>query len=318
MTQEEQGVRRVWIRQREILALVYMYPTRWLSHLFPVRFLCWLSERMGPVFAGWLGGMAGNIEKNMVSCFEGHSPPRAPEQMARTCVARDLRRKVDDLVMRRLDMDELHDRTTVHGLKYLDDALADGNGVIVVSGHFLSNRLAKFYLRWLGYSLMSTRRHGLDGTLWSFTGIHCVAPASNRFLATIIEDEVQLPDAGLGAKLLRRLRENGLVNFHVDVRVETESYPFSFFNWVHDFPAGFLRLAELTGAPVVAMLCTGNSSKLHIRFEKPARFKGRSSPDVFLARLEGYAKLVETWISTYPEEWDHWRYFKRHEDGAGK
>lgn len=310
MNRDANGKRDL-VRTRDLLALTYLYPVRGLARLIPPGALFRLAERRGPSLAGRLGSVTTQIERQMRSAFGPIEPPRGFEEMARRHVALDVRRKADDLAMHRLDTASLDRNTRIEGREHLESALADGNGVIVVSAHFLATRVAKHYLARIGYPMMSTRKHQLESPLWSRAGLRFVAPASNRFLAGLIGDEVQLPDPGLGAKMLRRLRENGLVNFHADAWSARESFVFPMLSWRHEYPAGYLRLAEKTGSPVVPMRCTGNSSDLRIRFYPPRRYGGRANEDTLRESVREYAGLVESWVREYPEEWDHWRGFTR-------
>jgi len=288
------------------MALMYLYPLRGLSRLIPVRLMCWLADRLAPLYALLRGDLTDPISQRMVICFAGHNLPAPPRVLARSFVAKDLRKSIDDLVMHRLSTERLSACATVKGMEHLDEALAKGKGVIVISGHFQANRLAKRYLRRIGYSLMSIRTRVPTSNLMGKFGNRFVAPAYGRFLDAVIEDEIHVQDAGLGAGLLRRLRENGMVNIHIDTAITKERIELHYLNDDRWFPTGFLKLAELTGAPILPMNCRGNSSAFEIHFEKPICYIGKSSPEVFRERLKSLATILESWILTHPEEWEVW------------
>jgi hypothetical protein len=54
------------------------------------------------------------------------------------------------------------------------------------------------------------------------------------------------------------------------------------------------------------MSCLGNASAFEIHFGEPIWYIGKSSPEVFMERLESLAALLESRILTHPEEWEIW------------
>ena len=109
-----------WITVQDIMAWIYLYPVRGLSHLFPVSVLLWLTQGLAPVYARLRRDVTGLVSRNMTNALEGRGMPATPEIMARSFVARDLRKAIDDLVIPRLDNESLKARTTIHGIEFLD------------------------------------------------------------------------------------------------------------------------------------------------------------------------------------------------------
>jgi len=305
-------IKRPWITSQDIVAWVYLYPVRWVSRLIPVNALLWLADRLAIPYARLRKGRTTTVTQRMASNFKGRTPPATPEIMAREFICQDVRKGVDDLVMSRLDPDELGKRATITGMEHLDNALADGKGVIVISAHFHANRLAKYYLRRIGYSLMSIRNRMPGNTATGRFGRRFLVPAYGRFLNDIVEDETHTQDKGLGAKLLQRLRENGIINVHIDAAISSEWFWIPFLNEERPFAGGFLRIAALTGAPLVPMHCLGNTSGFEIIFDAPIRYTGKPAPEEFTAQLMSMVGLLESWILAHPTEWELWtRVMKR-------
>lgn len=288
------------------MAWIYVYPVRYLSYLIPVNILIWLTRGLAPLYARLRGDLVAPIKQHMTISFEGHVMPASAAVMARSFLANDLHKALDDLIMHRLKTETLKKYATVRGIEFLDEALGKGKGVIVISAHFHANRLAKYYLRRTGYSLTSIRTRVPKSTRMGRFGNRFVAPAYGRILNTIVEDEIHIQDAGLGAKLLRRLRENGIVNIHIDAGFSREKFRLTYLNQPRQFAGGFLRLAELTGAPLVPMYCLGNSRGFEVVFDKPIQYTKRSSPETFMNRLLKMAGLLESWVLAHPTEWVMW------------
>ena len=291
---------------QDLAGWLYLYPLRWLSVLLPVGASRWLLRNLCTGYARLRPGVTRTVREAMDEAFAGRDVSGAPAAFAREFVARELRKAADDLLIRQLDLDQLQRAATVTGLEHLDAARADGRGVIVISGHFHANRLAKYFLRRQGYPMMSVRgRRSVSPFLGRF-GRRYVAPAYHRFLAGGIEDELYARTPGLGVGLLRRLRENGIVNIHIDAALSSETYRLRLLHLSWLAPAGFLRLAELSGAPLVPMLCLGDSDGFKVRFEAPIRVAGRSSPEQCRQRLQGLLARLEEWILAHPPQWEIW------------
>lgn len=295
-----------WLKSQDILALLYLYPVRFLSFLIPPGMLRWLVARAAPLYALARRDLRASLGDRMSFCFEGREPPAPIRHIARSFLARDLHKAVDDLVVRRLSVEELRSRAVVRGRENLDEALSRGKGVIVVSGHFHANRVAKYYLRREGIPMMSARNRAPFGRQMGRFGNRFVAPAYGRFLDAVVEDEVHVRNPGFAAALLRRLRENGIINLHIDAPLTKDVVMLRWLNAERRFPVGFLKLAELTGATIVPMLCLGNSGGFEIHFEQGIRSAGKLSSEEFDGQLKSLAGLLESWVLSHPDEWELW------------
>lgn len=300
------------ITGQDVMAWLYLYPVRALFTLLPVPLSRWLVRRLAPVYAVLRRDLRGTVERAMTLVFRARQVEGPAAAWARDFVARDLRKAADDLLMRRLDAAELAARAVVRGVEHLEAARAEGRGVIVISGHFHANRLAKYYLRRTGYPMLSVRRRVPQGTSTGRFGRRFVEPAYGRLLAAKVEDELYALDPGLGAGLLRRLRENGIVNIHIDASFARERFTLPFLGISWPFAGGFVRLAEMTGAPLLPMQCLGDSDGFSIRFGPPIHLRGRSSPEQCQARLAPLAQLLESSVLANPAEWELWTRLDRY------
>lgn len=294
------------------MAWLYLYPVRGLLVLLPVRFSKWMLRRMAPAYAWLRRDMRAAVQRGMAMALRESETRAALPAMARDFMARDLRKAADDLLMRRLDMGELAQRAAIRGIEHLEAARAEGRGVIVVSGHFHANRLAKYYLRRVGYPMLSVRRREPIGSTAGRFGRRYLVPVYGRLLAEKVEDELYARDPGLGAGLLRRLRENGIVNVHIDAAIATERIMQRVLDLPWPLPGGFVRLAEMTGAPLVPMLCLGDSDGFEINFEAPIHLHGRSDTEERRARLLPLARRLESWLLAHPEQWELWTRLERY------
>jgi lauroyl/myristoyl acyltransferase len=304
--------REPFITGQDVIAWLYLYPVRGLLALLPVRFSKWAVRRVAPVYAWLRRDLRVAVRRGMMLALKDRATRASLPAMARDFVARDLCKAADDLLMRRLDVTELTGKAAIRGIQHLEAARAEGRGVIVVSGHFHANRLAKYYLRRVGYPMLSVRRREPIGSTAGRLGQRYLVPVYARLLAERVEDELYARDPGLGAGLLRRLRENGIVNVHIDAAIATERIMLRVLDIPWPLPGGFVRLAEMTGAPLVPMLCLGDSDGFEINFEAPIHLSGRSDPEQRRARLQPLAERLESWLLAHPAQWELWTRLERY------
>lgn len=300
------------ITGQDVMAWLYLFPIRGLLALLPLRFSKWLVRRMAPAYAWLRRDLRATVQRGMALALPESVARATLPALARDFVARDLRKVADDLLMRRLDMAELAQRAAIRGIEHLEAARAEGRGVIVISGHFHANRLAKYYLRRVGYPMLSVRRRVPIGTSAGRFGHRYLEPVYGRLLAQRVEDELYTRDPGLGTGLLRRLRENGIVNVHIDAAIATERFNLRILDITWPLPGGFVSLAEMTGAPLVPMLCLGDSDGFEINFEAPIHLHGRSDTEQRRARLVPLAQRLESWLLAHPEQWELWTRLERY------
>ena len=216
-------------------------------------------------------------------------------------------RALDDLIMLRPPGGGWLKFVEVRGLEHLESARAQGKGVMVISGHFYANRLAKHYLAEIGFPLMSVRNSlPLDRGMGRF-GKSLMRRRYTDLLHDVIRDEVLLQDSELSLKIFRRLRDGGLVNVHIDTPNSSRSIVLSFLGTQTRFATGFLEIVRLAGCAVVPMLCLGNSRGMRVTFEKPLTLVPSAVRDEFVKKnLPLAVSWVERQILDHPGEWESW------------
>jgi len=270
-----------------------------------------VARWVAPVYAFLRPGMRRNVQQGMDRLLAEHDLTDSTAALAREFVARDFCKVMDDLAVYRLHVTSLQKLVTIDGLEQLEQARRDGHGAIVLTGHFHANRLAKHYLRQIGYPFLNVRNEVPWVPNLGKFGARFVAPAYGRMIATLIEDELHEAHSGLGVGLLRHLRENGIVTIHIDGSMSLENnFHLPLFGLDWPFAGGFIRLAEISGAPLIPMLCLGDNTRISIRFGEPIHFHGRSSPEQRFQRLRPLARQLQTWIGGYPSEWELWSRLK--------
>ncbi|MBN1842784.1 MAG: lysophospholipid acyltransferase family protein [Deltaproteobacteria bacterium] len=217
-------------------------------------------------------------------------------------------RAIDDIILNRLERKDLLENSRIIGLENLQAALSAKKGAMLVDGHCFCSRVAKRFLREIGLPVMSVRNRVPDDPCIGRIGARFLKRRYVDFLKPLIKDEVFIQDKGFNLKIFKRLRENGLVNIHIDTpsfSYKTIEYPF--LGRKCRFPAGFLRLAKVAGCPVVPMACIGNSAAFTIIFEEPFSMREMKDEESFLvANLGRLVEILETQILQHPDQWEFW------------
>jgi Kdo2-lipid IVA lauroyltransferase/acyltransferase len=299
------GITRPWLAVKDLIWLVYLFPARWLARLLPAGWMIELVQRLDPVAQLLIRGR----KRVLLSRLElGLGSRAAAADIAQRYFRNALVRAGDDLILDRLVSGNGIRCLEFRGRKHLEEALAEGHGAILLTGHFFANRLAKCYLASLGFPPLSVRNSQSREPSSGRLGMRLVRPRYDAFLHSVIRDEVSIQDPECTLKILKRLRENGIVNIHLDVSVSSQFAMTSFLGNAHQlFPTGFLRIARRLKTPILPTLCLGNSRGIQIEIEE--RFPmtpADGERELYQNNLPGLIARLESQILRHPDQWELW------------
>ena len=291
-----------------MLWLLYLYPLRFLARSIPVRMFHLARRSAMPLFQLLLSKPRKRVAWELAAKFGSDVPAEQTEQIATRFMANAVHRLFDDLILDRLLAAGTLKPAELTGLEHLEAARKAGTGAMLVNGHFFATRLAKRYLAQIGYPILSVR-HGMprDAQMGRL-GERYLQRRYLEFLHDVIGEEVFTQDPECTLKIFRRLRCGGLVHIYIDAPFSREETRVPFLGKRPRFPAGYLRIARLSGCSVLPMLCLGNSSGLVIRFDEPVKLVPAASEEEFISRnLPNLVRMLEAQIIEYPDAWDAWR-----------
>lgn len=293
---------------RDLLFLVYLLPVRKLAGILPVK----VVRRIGILVVYTYSLLAirkqRSIQKRLTLAFQDSRRKRDAQKVANQYIRHAGFKDIDDVILNKLTKEDLLKCAEIKGLENLEEALSAKKGVILASGHFFANRLGKRLLSEIGFPVLSVRnnsprRHPRVGRVAS----KYLKPRYVDFVNQVVKDYVVIQDKDCTLKILERLRRNGLVDIHVDARHSYHMIERPFLGTKRFFPAGFLRIVYLTGAPVVPMLCIGNSSAFTIIFQKRVEFQQTSDQETFMSEnLARLVKILESQVLQYTDQWALW------------
>jgi phosphatidylinositol dimannoside acyltransferase len=193
-------------------------------------------------------------------------------------------------------------RAVVWGELHLLDALAEGRGVVFVTAHTAG---------WETVGPLLSRDHGRR--------VMIATQAERDPRARVIQDAAReahglvvahVGDDPLAAlPMIRHLREGGVVALQIDrAPAGMRTRDVTMFGGPGRMPEGPLRLAAMTGAPVVPVFAarTGHRS-YRIETYAPIRLPrhaGAAALDVAAQRI---AESLEAFVRAHPTQWFHFR-----------
>ncbi len=213
--------------------------------------------------------------------------------------------ELEAVLIPRLRVQDLPRLVAFEGLAHLDAALARGRGAIMLVCHFGSFPLGGALLGLRGYPI-----HGIAGPY----GPPYTDPVDTRH----IDRKVKGIERCTGFPFLYVGRSSGL-DYHRALRAErvvslafdaslgnSERLPVTFLGRTAFLPYSFLRLAKLTGAPIVSYVTLRRADGIRntIRVE-PQETPPLKTREEFQQALQEAVDRLTGYIRQYPDHWFH-------------
>ncbi len=188
---------------------------------------------------------------------------------------------------------QLQQLITCEGLDHLRQALAGGNGAIVMTAHFGNWELISPYFRTLGFEGGVLARRLRYPEYESFLidlrgsrGIHTFARGSLKDVAKV-------------------LRANQIVGMLSDQDMDSlEGIFVNFFGHPTYTPIGPAALSLMTGAPIIPCFIIREGGRFRLRIEPPLRApQGMDRSQAMAALTQAWSDVIEAYIRRYPDHW---------------
>lgn len=239
-------------------------------------------------------------------------PDRTPDQvrsLAQESYENLGRTSIETALMERCspaDLIALFDR--VDGWEHIDQALALGRGVLLVTGHLGNWELGGSYIAARGVPVDAIARHMANRVFEAY-----LTRVRQRFGVRVVFDEQAVRQTP------RSVRENRMVGFLSDQGVGGLASTFvPFFGRMAKTPRGPAVFALRLGVPVVFVVAVRQPSGKYRLIVEPiaVRDTGDREADT-QAFVELYTARLEYWVTQYPGQyfWQH-RRWKYQPDGA--
>lgn len=200
----------------------------------------------------------------------------------------------DFLRFSKIDKEFIKRNIKIEGLRYVDEALKQGKGVIVISAHIGNWELAGAAMGILGYDVVAVVLRHADNKVNNF--FNRQRETKNMHVTTV----------GKAARAcLRALKENKLIALVLDRDFTGHGMVVDFLNKKAMIPKGAAVFHLKTSAPIIpAFLVRCENDTFKFIFEPPFKFNlsGDKERDTEMITRECTA-LAEKYIRAYPEQW---------------
>jgi KDO2-lipid IV(A) lauroyltransferase len=198
------------------------------------------------------------------------------------------------LALASLSPEELSGRCRIEGRSHLEEALAPGRGVLVLTGHLGNWELAGAAMAAMGYPFYAVGRRQKNPLV-----DEQVNRLRERFGGRVI------PHRNAVRPVFRALREGALIAFLMDQRaLQREAVPSWFFGRPVVTNQGLALLALKSGAPVLPAFDQRVGEEHVMRFEAPIHPPEEGDREARVRRFtEKFDAAVEEAVRRCPEQW---------------
>ncbi|MGB4520594.1 MAG: lysophospholipid acyltransferase family protein [Candidatus Omnitrophota bacterium] len=194
----------------------------------------------------------------------------------------------------KMDLSYINKYVRVENRSYLDQALAKGKGVIVVSAHLGNWELGGVVVALLGYPFSAV-----------------ALPHKNKQINNFFNRQRQsknfkvIPLGKAARQCLDVLKKNEVLALAGDRDFTEKGIVLDFFGKPSFFPIGPAAFALKTGAVLMpGFMYRNDDDGLTLRFEKPLEFSPSGDKNQDLKYLiENYKNIIQDYIRKYPEQW---------------
>ncbi len=255
----------------------------------------WFADRFADLFYRFSPGYRGNVIDNLRRVLGDDADLDLLRAKARQTFRYSARNFYDLMRVRRLPAAALERSVQVIGSwEPVERAIGRGKGVIFVTGHLGAFDFAGQMIPLRGYhSVLVTVRTVSEFIHEGVTYLR----ASKGF------DLEEATPGGL-RRLMRALRQGGTIGLATDRDFVRNGVPVRFFGHETTLPAGAVRLALETGAPIVVMISRRHRHRHTFTLEEPFWVEKSGDLDADIRRgLERVVGRLEQHIRVAPEQW---------------
>ncbi len=271
------------------------------------RTASWIGGRLGR-FAYWpLGIRRGVTSRQIAAAFPECSPAEVADLAVRSYESFG-RTSIETAVFPGTPREELLARMErVEGWEFIDQALAAGNGLILVAGHLGNWEFGGYYLAARGIPVDAVVR-GMANPIFE----HYVHQMRSQMGIAVVHDRDAV------RRTPRSLRANRVVGFLADHDALGLASTFvPFFGRPAKTPRGPAVFALRSGAPMVFVVSVRQPSGRYALLIEPVEFTatGDREADVDAIVLR-FTQMLEARIREYPEQyfWQHRRWRRQPPD----
>jgi len=266
----------------------------WLSRFIPARVAYWLCSLIGGIIFYLTPSVRQAVMDNM-----RHVLPNSSRHQRRNIARRVIRNQVknyyDVVRLPSMKASDLERTITIRGEEHLKQAVENGKGAIVVSGHMGNFSIVAQIAAIRGYDVSIVAEDVKPPALYDYIN-HLRGQFGVKF--------VKMGSSQVRT-IYRLLRSNGMLLLAADRDVNNAGVPVQFFDAIADLPEGPVVLALRLGTPMIpvhAVRLRDNSSVVDIyppvEFERTGDLDGDTATN-----HRKVIQLIEQMILKAPDQW---------------
>lgn len=223
-------------------------------------------------------------------------------EVGRELAGNQVRWRTRDRLLDGLPDDRVAPLFSVQGRDGLDAVLAEKRGMVLLCNHFGSNLMPAHWLLREGYPLRLFTERPRHISKFLSRQFDSDGPTGQRKLF-ISRKATPAEGAGSILRAARILNAGMIVMVAGDVRwAGPQTSPAQFLGRPYTFSNTWIKLAAMTGAPVVPVFCRiDDDSAYRLEFHEPFTVpRGETAPDAVTARVQAFLRTVEAQVERYP------------------
>lgn len=281
---------------RHLLSVACAIAASWMTRLTPTPLRYWIADRLGELSFRLLPTYRENVRANVRQVVGEGIPQRKLDQIVKQVFRTSGRNFADLLVVPHTGPGVYSRETRVlrgdYGL--LDEALSEGRGALILTGHVGAFDLMGQVLHDRGYKL--TVVTGRTTARFLFDAVTYLRRARGMELVEATPSGVR--------RAIQAVRRGECAVFVSDRDFFQSGRPVNFFGRMTTLPPGIVRIARETGAIIVPVFGERMARGHGISVEPPFRVPKTEDFDADI--LDGIRRVAETLervISRMPEQW---------------
>ena len=263
--------------------------------------VCVLPRSISLVIGGWLGRLAYLLasQQRKLACEHiqqalGISDEDTRKTIAKHCFANLGKNVIEFMSFPRLNPKQIQKSVNFEGVQHVENALAEGNGAIILTGHFGN------------WELLAA---SISATVSPLTpiGRELRSPRLNALVSKYREKAgYSTIDRDTGVRqALRCLRSNSLLGIVSDVDTTVNGVFVDFFGRAAYTPYSPIAFALKTGAAILPSFIIRQPDGTHQAIIEPPLILERcdDKEKELVINTQNYTKIIESYIRKYPEQW---------------
>lgn len=236
------------------------------------------------------------FEDKVLFFYPKENHPRRVKEIVRGIFELRGVRKVMRYLIPLMDDHYINRFVKVEGLRYLDQALKEKRGVLLMAGHIGIPHLAFNALRVMGYDII------LLSGVTPKTPRHPKIRYYDTPDRTIFTNDLSLSEI-YKKRILETLRSGKIIYYDGDAGEGRKKEKVFFLGREMDFPTGMIYFARQAKAAIIPFIHLYKKGEIRLIFKEPIDHDWAEGEQAYKQIVAEFAKILESYILKYPEQY---------------